>query len=109
MTLSLSTNAFAAEETSGGGIVGEDYVSIFKQVGGGTWDQGTKTKGIFNKTKEVWSNYWHPSKVHGSAAQLGAKTPNRSCVKKDLTSKAFQSSSNTDLTAYTYWNTSCKL
>ncbi len=112
MLFSLSTSVFAdqiEDYEGGGGNIEDGYVSVFsgKRVGGGTWDYGKKPTGIFKKTKRVWSNYWHPKETHGSSAQLGAKTPNRSCVKKDLESKASQSSSNTSLTAYAYWNKSC--
>lgn len=106
ITLSINSTALAEAE-SGGGEVGENSVFASQKVGGGTWEYGTKTSGIFNKTKTVWSNYWHPTVTHGSSAQLGANTPNRSCVRKDLTSKASQSSSNTKLTGYAYWNKSC--
>lgn len=112
LAFSVSSNAFAqddVEENSGGKEVVEGEVSIFgsEKVGGGTWEYGTSTDGIFKKTKTVWSNYWHGSVVHGSSAQLGANTPNRSCVPADYQSKASQTSSNTDLTGYAYWNKDC--
>ncbi|GIP61998.1 hypothetical protein J32TS6_05530 [Virgibacillus pantothenticus] len=110
LALSFGVPVFA---DSGGIELKEDRViTVFasKKVGGGTWEYGTKTSGILKwKRKKVWSNYWHPNKTHGSSAQLGAKTPNRSCVKKDKTSYASQKSKNTNLTGYAYWNTNCKL
>lgn len=107
LILSFTSSAFAE---SGGGIIDEvNTITAFgnEQVGGGTWEYGTKTTGVFKKTKTVWSGYWHPMVSHGASAQLGSNTPNRSCVRRDLQAYAKQSSTNTDLRAYTYWNNSC--
>ena len=106
----MGSVALAAD--SGGGEVEEDKeISIFRsqKKSGGVWEYDTKVSGIFKKTKTVWSNYWHPKVTHGSAAQLGANRPSRSCVKKDLTARSKQSSFNTKLTGYAYWNKSCTM
>lgn len=62
--------------------------------------------GNLNKKKTVYSDYWHPTKTHGSSATLGANTPVRDCVAKDKKSHA-QMTKKTSATAYVYWNTSC--
>ncbi|QKG84708.1 bacteriocin [Kroppenstedtia pulmonis] len=75
-----------------------------KKVGGGVWEYGTYKEGGI---KTVYSYYWHPTKVHGASAQLGANTPARACAKKDKTARA-RVSGKTNATGYAYWNTTCK-
>ncbi|SMO45469.1 lactococcin 972 family bacteriocin [Melghirimyces algeriensis] len=96
------------ERTRGGIKLTNDHISALgsKKVGGGTWSYGTKRSGWRSQYKTVWSHYWHPTKVHGASAQLGARTPDRACVGPDKTAKASQTA-KTDDTGYAYWNTSC--
>jgi hypothetical protein len=96
-----------ADAASGGVEVTNETVTPFAQAGGGTWTYGDYKSGWLSQYKTVYSNYWHPTKVHGSAAQLGSRTPNRDCVYADKQSKASQTAKTKD-TAYAYWNTSCK-
>ncbi|HCC01154.1 MAG TPA: lactococcin 972 family bacteriocin [Ruminococcaceae bacterium] len=39
-------------------------------VGGGTWDYGTRAKGW--NVKEVYSNYLHNTKIHKASCSIGA-------------------------------------
>lgn len=108
MLVSFATVSSAQEPTSGGKALSNSEITPFggAQVGGGNWEYDHWTHGWLNAYKTVYSDYWHPDKVHGSSATLGAATPARDCVAKDKTSHA-QMTKKTDATAYVYWNTSC--
>lgn len=97
----------SADAASGGVEITNSDVTPFasKKVdnGLGVWEYGVKNK---LTSKEAYSNLWHKTKTHGSAAQVGAQTPDRDCVKKDKTSYA-KKSGKKSATAYTYWNTTC--
>ncbi|GGA49559.1 hypothetical protein GCM10007416_23310 [Kroppenstedtia guangzhouensis] len=73
-------------------------------VGGGTWDYGTRLVS-FGTKKEVYSNYYHGTKNHGSTAQIGTQS-NKSCVRPGSTSYASARGGLFDST-HAYWNTSC--
>lgn len=38
-------------------------------VGSGSWDYGTTMESVW--TKKVWSNYYHPKKIHSSSCSIG--------------------------------------
>lgn len=103
MVISFATVSSAQEQTSGGKALTNDEVSVFGggQVGGGNWEYDSWKHGWLYKKKTVYSDYWHPTKVHGSSATLGANTPVRDCVAKDKKSHA-QMTKKTDSTAYVY-------
>ncbi|QKG83620.1 hypothetical protein GXN76_03450 [Kroppenstedtia pulmonis] len=83
-----------------------DAVTPFSEnVGGGTWDYGTRLVN-FGTQKEVYSNYYHATKNHGSTAQIGTKS-NSSCVRPKSTSYASARGGLFDSTR-AFWNTSCK-
>jgi hypothetical protein len=109
--LFFSPFAIASEENAGTRVLtnaSPEEVTPFaeEEVGGGTWSYGTKLTVSFKK--RVYSNYFHKTDVHGSAAKIGAREWNSSCAKKDTWSKASQIGSTKD-TGLARWNKSCKL
>jgi hypothetical protein len=74
------------------------------EVGGGTWDYGTKI--IFKSwsfKKKVWSNYWHPTAIHRSSCKIGTNYSDSGWVAQNTTS--FSSAiGDRDDTAYAYWD-----
>ncbi|GLI04799.1 hypothetical protein YDYSG_08290 [Paenibacillus tyrfis] len=77
-----------------------------ENVGGGTWDYGTKSEwqGWLVWKKRVWSNYNHPTKAHASTASIGTQTNFSGYTLSGTTSYA---SALGDLSAQThaYWQT----
>ena len=55
-------------------------------VGGGIWDYGTKVSGLNQKT--VWSNYYHPTRMHKSSVTIGTTAASSGWVDKGSTSYA---------------------
>ncbi|MBW3086742.1 hypothetical protein KEM60_02971 [Austwickia sp. TVS 96-490-7B] len=51
------------------------------QVDGGLWDYG-------HNYKDVWSNYWHPSKSHGSSVIKNGQKFDSGCVGANVRSYA---------------------
>lgn len=69
------------------GIMSVSAVPVFAaQVGGGTWDYGTKIVGV-NK-KQVYSNYYHAKKTHKSSVSIGTTFVSSGWVSKGKTSYA---------------------
>ena len=94
----------SADAASGGVKITNDQITPFAEdVGGGTWDYGTRLYDL--STKEAWSNYWHPDKNHGSTAQIGTRV-NRACTIPGNTSYATVRG-DIATTARAFWNTSC--
>lgn len=83
--------------TLGSAIMLSSVTSAFAaNVGGGVWDYGTKISGVNEKT--VYSNYYHPSKVHKSSCIIGTTASSSGWVGKGLTSYASATGKWTDQT-----------
>ncbi|MFE7116210.1 lactococcin 972 family bacteriocin [Streptomyces sp. NPDC057654] len=71
-------------------------LATVKEVGGGTWDYGAGTS-------QVWSNYYHPTKCHGSTSV--GKT-----IQSDTAPKDEWSFTQVEAALYgneTYYKTTC--
>lgn len=89
--LALPAGAMAENnETSGEvdltDVLTNEMVTPFanENVGGGNWDYGTRL--VLPLKKEVWSNYYHPDKVHGSSCSIGTHKSDSGRTKAGVTS-----------------------
>ena len=102
----VATPVMAAdtEKPTGGSVaLTNSMVTPFAtvQVGGGTWDYGTRIVGL--GTKQVWSNYWHPTAVHRSSCRIGTNYNNSGWVPAKYTSYSSAVGSWFN-TGYAYWD-----
>ncbi|MGG4455146.1 lactococcin 972 family bacteriocin [Brevibacillus porteri] len=103
LTLAMGSQALAAEEiqTKGKVELVNSKVSPFavENVGGGTWDYGTKNSG---SQKHCWSHYNHPENYHSSTAKVGSST-DKAYADAGEYSKA-DAYGPKDKTGYAYWD-----
>jgi len=106
LALSLVAPVMAASTkmpTSGSVVLTNSMVTPFTtvQVGGGTWDYGTRL--ISLTQKEVWSNYWHPTAVHRSSCKIGTAYSNSGWTDPTVTSYS-SAVGAWNQTGYAYWD-----
>lgn len=89
--LALPAGAMAENnETSGEvdltDVLTNEMVTPFanENVGGGNWDYGTRL--VLPLNKEVYSNYYHKTKDHGSSCSIGTKHNDSGRVSAGITS-----------------------
>lgn len=83
---STGITALATDNATSGGVeISNEQITPFKSqnVGGGTWDYGTR---IVGSKKEVYSNYFHPSKSHKSSCSIGSNFSDSGWVSAKKTS-----------------------
>lgn len=68
-------------------------------AGGGTWDYGVTSLAPSNN----WSNYWHPSRVHGSSVGGDSGVKRSSCVGANRWSRVTNWDSNPFRIDHAYW------
>lgn len=67
-------------------IMATPLAALAANVDGGVWDYGTRVSGINQKT--VYSNYFHPSRVHRSSVTIGTTYVDSNWVPSGQTSYA---------------------
>lgn len=72
-----------------------------EDVGGGNWDYGTSYESVM--TKKVWSNYYHPKKIHSSSCSIGTHHSNSGDTSAGTTSYSSTTGSSAD-TAKANWH-----
>ena len=77
---------FSALLLAGVLIAGGTVSAYAANVGGGTWDYGTYISGLNRKT--VYSNYYHPGRVHKSSVSIGTTAVSSGWVNAGKTSYA---------------------